>query len=67
MDMSFANQALSVEYLVKNKGKLEARIHLLPEEVDSEIARLKLTSMKVSIDEQTPEQIEYLNSWQTGT
>jgi adenosylhomocysteinase len=67
MDMSFANQALSVEYLVKNKGKLEANIHLLPEEVDSEIARLKLTSMKVSIDEQTPEQIEYLNSWQTGT
>jgi adenosylhomocysteinase len=67
MDMSFANQALSVEYLIKNKGKLEAKIHLLPEEVDSEIARLKLTSMKVSIDEPTPEQIEYLNSWQTGT
>ncbi|MBO0797879.1 MAG: adenosylhomocysteinase [Blastocatellia bacterium] len=67
MDMSFANQALSVEYLVKNKGKLEPKIHLLPEEVDSEIAHLKLTSMKVSIDEPTPEQIEYLNSWQTGT
>jgi adenosylhomocysteinase len=67
MDMSFANQALSVEYLVKNKGKLEARIHLLPEEVDSEIASIKLSSMKVKIDEATPEQIEYLNSWQTGT
>jgi adenosylhomocysteinase len=67
MDMSFANQALSVEYLVKNKGKLEARIHLLPEEVDSEIASIKLSSMKVTIDEATPEQIEYLNSWQTGT
>jgi adenosylhomocysteinase len=67
MDMSFANQALSVEYLVKNKGKLKASIHLLPEEVDSEIASLKLSSMKVSIDEATPEQIEYLNSWQSGT
>ncbi len=67
MDMSFANQALSVEYLVKNKGKLEARIHLLPEEVDLEIARIKLTSMNVSIDDATPEQIEYMNSWQVGT
>lgn len=67
MDMSFANQALSVEYLVKNKGKLEAKIHLLPEEVDSEIAHLKLSSMSINIDEPTPEQIEYLNSWQTGT
>lgn len=67
MDMSFANQALSVEYLVKNKGKLEARIHLLPEEVDMEIARIKLTSMNVSIDDATPEQIEYMNSWQVGT
>ena len=67
MDMSFANQALSVEYLVNNKGKLEARIHLLPEEVDLEIARLKLTAMNVAIDDPTPEQIEYLNSWQGGT
>jgi adenosylhomocysteinase len=67
MDMSFANQALSVEYLVKNKGKLEPEIHLLPEEVDTEIARLKLTAMKVSIDELTPEMVEYMNSWQTGT
>jgi adenosylhomocysteinase len=67
MDMSFANQALSVEYLVKNKGKLEPQIHLLPEEVDMEIARLKLTAMKVSIDEPTSEQIEYMNSWQGGT
>src|SRR5256712_7581979 len=62
MDMSFANQALSVEYLVKNKGKLEAQIHLLPEEVDTEIANLKLTAMKVSIDELTPEMVEYMNS-----
>ncbi|MBK9315527.1 MAG: adenosylhomocysteinase [Acidobacteria bacterium] len=67
MDMSFANQALSVEYLVKNKGKLEAKIHLLPEEVDMEIARIKLTAMNVSIDDATPEQIEYSNSWQVGT
>ena len=67
MDMSFANQALSVEYLVKNKGKLAAKIHILPEEVDTEIASLKLTAMKVSIDTPTPEQIEYMNSWQGGT
>jgi adenosylhomocysteinase len=57
----------SPEHLVKNKGKLEAKIHLLPEEVDTEIARLKLTAMKVSIDELTPEMVEYMNSWQTGT
>ncbi|MBK8316658.1 MAG: adenosylhomocysteinase, partial [Acidobacteria bacterium] len=62
MDMSFANQALSVEYLVKNNGKLEAKIHLLPEEVDSEIAHLKLSSMGIIIDEVTPEQLEYMNS-----
>jgi adenosylhomocysteinase len=67
MDMSFANQALSAEYLVKNNGKLENRIHLLPEEVDLEIARIKLEAMSVSIDSQTPEMIEYMNSWQSGT
>jgi adenosylhomocysteinase len=67
MDMSFANQALSVEYLVKNKGQLEPKIHLLPEEVDTEIASIKLTAMKVSIDNLTPEQLEYMNSWQSGT
>jgi adenosylhomocysteinase len=67
MDMSFANQALSVEYLTKHRGQLEARIHLLPEEVDLEIASLKLTAMKVAMDEATPEQIEYCNSWQSGT
>jgi adenosylhomocysteinase len=67
MDMSFANQALSVEYLVKNKGKLEPGVHLLPAEVDVEIASLKLRSLGVAIDELTPEQLEYLNSWETGT
>ncbi len=67
MDMSFANQALSAEYLVKNRGKLEARIHVLPQEVDNEIARLKLNAMNISLDELTPEMIEYMNSWQSGT
>ncbi len=67
MDMSFANQALSAEYLVKNKGKLSADIHLLPKEVDAEIARLKLAAMKIYIDELTPDMVEYMNSWQMGT
>jgi len=67
MDMSFANQALSAEYLTKNRGKLEARIHVLPEEVDTEIANLKLQSMRVAIDEPTSEQLEYASSWQMGT
>jgi adenosylhomocysteinase len=67
MDMSFANQALSAEYLVKNKGKLENGVHVLPAEVDQEIAGLKLRAMGVGIDELTPEMLEYMNSWETGT
>jgi adenosylhomocysteinase len=67
MDMSFANQALSVEYLVKNKGKLKPGVHLLPPEVDVEIAGLKLRSLGIAIDTLTPEQLEYLSSWETGT
>lgn len=67
MDMSFANQALSVEYLVKNKGKLSRGLHTLPEEVDQEIAALKLKSMGVAIDKLTPEMVEYMNAWKTGT
>jgi adenosylhomocysteinase len=67
MDMSFANQALSAEYLVKNKGKLEPGVHLLPKEVDQEIASLKLRALGMSIDTLTPEQIEYMTSWETGT
>ncbi|NOT62547.1 MAG: adenosylhomocysteinase, partial [Acidobacteria bacterium] len=67
MDMSFANQALSVEYLVKNQGKLDAAIHVLPPEIDQEIASLKLAAMNVSIDTLTSEMVEYMNSWQTGT
>jgi adenosylhomocysteinase len=67
MDMSFANQALSVEYLVKNKGQLRPGVHTLPEAVDTEIAGLKLKALGIGIDELTPEQLEYLNSWETGT
>jgi len=67
MDMSFANQALSAEYLVKNKGKLEPGVHLLPREVDQEIASLKLRALGMSIDTLTAEQIEYMTSWETGT
>ncbi|HZS06736.1 MAG TPA: adenosylhomocysteinase [Blastocatellia bacterium] len=67
MDMSFANQALSVEYLVKKRGTLEPDVHLLPEEVDMEIARLKLAAMQLRIDQLTPDQIEYMNSWRLGT
>jgi len=67
MDMSFANQALACEYLVKNKGKLEPGIHSIPVELDKEIARLKLQAMGISIDTLTPEQTEYINSWTSGT
>jgi len=67
MDMSFANQALGAEFLVKNRGKLENKLHVLPYEVDVEIARLKLKSMGIEIDELTPEMIEYMNSWTIGT
>src|SRR3954466_6074565 len=63
MDMSFANQALSVEYLVKNKGELKPGVHLLPQEVDTEIASLKLRALGISIDALTAEQMEYLSSW----
>ena len=67
MDMSFANQALSVEYLVMQRGKLEPGVHVLPQEVDTEIAGLKLRSLGIGIDTLTPEQVEYLSSWETGT
>jgi adenosylhomocysteinase len=67
MDMSFANQALSVEYLVKHKGELKPGVHLLPEIVDTEIASLKLRALGIRIDSLTPEQLEYLSSWETGT
>ena len=67
MDMSFANQALSAEYMVKNADKLENIVYGVPEEIDREIARLKLESMNVIIDKLTEEQIKYLNSWKEGT
>jgi adenosylhomocysteinase len=67
MDMSFANQALAAEHLVRHGSELEKRVYVVPEEIDREIARLKLDSLGVRIDELTPLQDEYLNSWDQGT
>jgi adenosylhomocysteinase len=67
MDMSFANQALGMEFILKNKGKLENKVHILPKSVDDDIARIKLDAMGISIDTLTPEQEAYLNSWTSGT
>ncbi|MEA5450073.1 adenosylhomocysteinase [Leptolyngbya sp. CCNP1308] len=67
MDMSFANQAMACEYLVKNKGSLEPGLHSIPEAVDKEIARLKLVAMGIEVDSLTPEQEIYINSWTVGT
>ena len=67
MDMSFANQALAAEYMVKNAGKLEKKVYPVPAEIDAEIARIKLEAMGVKIDTLTEEQVKYLNSWEEGT
>ena len=67
MDMSFANQALCVEYIVKNRENLGKRVYSVPEEIDREVARLKLKAMGVKIDTLTPEQEKYLSSWEEGT
>ncbi len=67
MDMSFANQALAAEFLVKNKGKLSSGVHTVPKELDREIAALKLKDMGIVMDILTPDQEKYLNSWQEGT
>jgi adenosylhomocysteinase len=67
MDMSFANQALCLEYIVQNKGKLETKVYPVPERIDKEVARLKLKSMGTEIDKLTPEQENYLASWHEGT
>jgi len=67
MDMSFANQALSAEYMVKNADKLEKTVYTVPAEIDAEIARIKLEAMGVTIDTLTEEQVKYLNSWEEGT
>lgn len=67
MDMSFANQALAAEYIVKNHQKLEKKVYPLPSKIDQKIAELKLKSLGVKIDKLTKEQKEYLESWQMGT
>jgi adenosylhomocysteinase len=67
MDMSFANQALAAEFMVKNHATLEKRVYVVPDEIDREIARLKLASMGVTIDSPTPEQQKYMTSWEEGT
>ena len=67
MDMSFANQALAAEYMLKNHASLKNTVYSVPEEIDNEIARLKLAAMGVNIDVLTPEQEAYLNEWRMGT
>jgi adenosylhomocysteinase len=67
MDMSFANQALGAEYMVKNAANMEPNVYVIPEEVDNEIARIKLEAMGISIDTLTEEQVRYLNQWEEGT
>ncbi len=67
MDMSFANQALAAEYMIRNSGQLQNKVYNVPEAIDREIARLKLESMRVKIDVLTDEQVKYLNSWEEGT
>lgn len=67
MDMSFANQALAAEYLVKQKGKLAPGVIPVPADIDQEIARLKLQAMGIAIDRMTEEQVTYVNSWTEGT
>ena len=67
MDMSFANQALAAEYMVKNASKLENKVYSVPADIDAEIARIKLSAMGIEIDTLTEEQVKYLNSWQEGT
>jgi len=67
MDMSFANQALAAEWVMANAASLEKRVYDVPRTIDAEIARLKLDTMGVAIDQLTPTQEEYLGSWQTGT
>jgi len=67
MDMSFANQALCVAYLRQRNGELDTTVHGVPAEIDQEVARLKLQSLGVMIDELTEEQASYLSSWREGT
>jgi len=67
MDMSFADQALSVEYMVRNHKNLEKTVHKVPDDLDKRVARLKLESMGIKIDRLTPDQEEYLAGWSEGT
>jgi len=67
MDMSFANQALCLEHLIKNKGNLQPKVYPVPEEIDNEVGRLKLKAMNINIDSLTQEQKKYLESWEEGT
>ncbi len=67
MDMSFANQALAAEFMVKQHASLEKKVYAVPEDIDREIARLKLASMGVTIDTPTAEQQKYMSSWEEGT
>jgi adenosylhomocysteinase len=67
MDMSFADQALAVEWIVQRRGTLDVGVHPVPAELDAEVARLKLRTMGIEIDRLTPEQEEYLRSWEQGT
>jgi adenosylhomocysteinase len=67
MDMSFANQSLGAEYMLKNGDSLGNKVYTIPADIDQEIARLKLASMGATIDTLTDEQVHYLNQWQEGT
>ena len=67
MDMSFANQALSAEYMLKNSQELDNQVYSVPEEIDRQIAAIKLEAIGIDIDKLTDEQVKYLNSWEEGT
>jgi len=67
MDLSFANQSLAAEFLVKNKGNLESKVYVLPKKLDQMVARLKLKAMGMGLEKLTREQKKYLNSWKEGT
>jgi adenosylhomocysteinase len=67
MDMSFANQALSAEFIIKNHANLEKAVYGVPAEIDQDVARLKLAAMGIEIDTLTEEQVKYLSSWELGT
>ena len=67
MDMSFANQALSVEHIIANQNKLDAGVYPVPKDIDQEVGRLKLESLGIHIDALTPDQIRYQESWEEGT